>query len=120
MSNGGDLLRMLMPAIRPVPVPGSTPRSTPGSTPGADTAGRNLPIESRSFDSLLKDVRLTEVPGEAPLLNQADNAAQDTAQAPDPGEARPQTYRPLFPLAGIDSIHNASLRRIIAEAADGR
>ena len=44
MSNGGDLLRMLEPAIRPANLP-------------APTVKPNTPIESRDFDSILDEAR---------------------------------------------------------------
>ncbi len=93
MSNGGDLLRMLMPAVRPVPSGGVSPAKQP--------------IESQSFDALLQDARQVDP------LNQTDQVKPAENTPPAEAPAKPDT---LAPLAGLDSIHNASLRRIIAEA----
>ncbi len=103
MSNGGDLLRMLMPAVRPVPTEGV---SRPGKQP----------IESLSFDSLLQEAKQSEtIPG---LPN-------DPTAPTDPTTATENTEQPakpdaLAPLSGLDSIHNASLRRIVAQAANSQ
>ncbi len=101
MSNGGDLLRMLMPAVSPVP--------TTGVRPGKP------PIESLSFDSLLADARQ---PGSQintkldPLTGVDPTTPTDNVKPPE------QTAKidALAPLTGIESIQNASLRRIVAEA----
>ena len=93
-----------MPAVRPVPVP-----------PGSGPAQQKPPIESRSFDSLLDDARQTEPDTETAGDRDGGTRAQAT-EPPAPDNARPT----ISPLSGIDSIHNASLRRIIADAADGR
>lgn len=104
VSNGDDLLRMLMPAVRPVPIP-----------PGSASVPQNLPIESRSFDLLLDDAR--QVDPVAATDGKRDGGTQVRATGnTSPDDAPPAIAR----LTGIDSIHNASLRRIIADAADGR
>ena len=69
VSNGGDLLRMLMPAVRPVPIP-----------PGSASTPRNLPIESRSFDSLLDDVRQTDPVAETDGKRDGDTQVRATGQ----------------------------------------
>ena len=93
---------MLMPAVRPVP--------TEGARPGKP------PIESLSFDSLLEDVRQAEL-----QTGSQTDAKTSTDPAPSINDIKPseQTAKPhaLAPLIGIDSIHNASIRRIVAEAA---
>lgn len=95
MSHGGDLLRLLMPAVSPVPT-----RDAP--RPGAQ------PIESRSFESLLEEANRVEVQppaGEAPKTEAS------------PGrDSQPPAHRALAGLSGIESIQNASLRRIVADA----
>ena len=101
MSNSGDLLRMLMPAVRPVP--------TEGARPGKP------PIETLSFDSLLDDASQ----GESPAGLQTDPTASIDPNTPTK-DVKPTeqsaTNNALAPLTGIESIQNASLRRIIAEA----
>jgi len=101
VSNGGDLLRMLMPAVRPVP--------TEGARPGKP------PIESQSFDTLLQEAKQTEA---TPGLQTDPLAPTDPVRPTDPAQpVEPSTKTDtLSPLTGLDSIHNASLRRIIAEA----
>jgi len=93
VSNGGDLLRMLMPAVRPVP--------TEGARPGKP------PIESLSFDSLLEEAKQADPTNPADPLKQTDETK--------PVEPSTKTDA-LAPLSGLDTIHNASLRRIVAEA----
>ena len=101
MSSSGDLLRMLVPAVSPVPTRG------PGAAP------HSVPIESRSFDSLLEEVRLTD----AVVEPKAGTGANTEAQPPDPGTKPADNLGVLSGLLGIESIQNASLRRIIADAA---
>ena len=92
MSNGGDLLRMLMPAVSPVPTQ-NAPR------PEA------LPIESRSFDSLLAEAN------QSGSITQPDAAVEAIA----PNETEPATTdNTLQSLTGIGSIHNASLRMMMS------
>ena len=99
MSHGGDLLRLLMPAVSPIPgVPG---RDAP--KPGEQ------PIESRSFESLLEEANRIEV-------QQPTDGAAETNKSPEP-DSRSEVHRALAGLSGIESIHNASLRRIVADAA---
>lgn len=98
MSNSGDLLRMLMPAVSPVPT-----RDAP--RPNA------LPIESQSFESLLADASQT-----GPLAEAATQAT-DTDQTTGPDvSARKDAHNALSSLTGVESIQNASLRRIVAQA----
>jgi hypothetical protein len=94
VSNGGDLLRMLMPAVSPVP------------TQNAPRPASKLPIESQSFDALLAEARQTE-----PMTQ-----PQDTAEAVAPNEEteKANTENTLPGLTGIGSIHNASLLRIVS------
>lgn len=102
MSNGGDLLRLLMPAVSPVPgVPGTPTRDAPG--PGAQ------PIESRSFESLLEEANRIEV-------QQPIDGAAKSDKSPEP-DSQPSAHRALAGLSGIESIQNASLRQIVADAA---
>lgn len=86
MSNSGDLLRMLEPAVRPVATPGN----------GATAQPASATFESQSFEQLLdiaqqsqETANLSTEPGESP--------------APDP----------LASLSRIDAVNNASLRRIL-------
>ncbi len=99
-----------MPAVSPVPTPGSAPGVTPGSAP----APGNVPIESRGFDSLLEEA--DQIQTDTQSTQPGGQAQAGEAQAPaDAGGPDALTQ-----LAGIDSIHNASLRRIIADAAGSR
>jgi len=93
VTTSGDLLKMLMPAVSPVPA---------SRAPQADS---KLPIESRSFDSLLAEARQSGevLQGEAAPANEAAPTAEPDAP-----------INPLPGLTGISSIHNASLRQIIA------
>jgi len=98
VSNGGDLLRMLMPAVSPVPT-----RDAP--RPNA------VPIESQSFESLLDEARQIEPPTDA----RAPTTDTDQTTGPD-GSARTDARNALSSLTGVESIENASLRRIVAQA----
>ena len=93
MSNSGDLLRMLMPAVTPVP------------TSNAPRPDSSQPIESRSFDSLLAEAQQAE-------STEAADAIEQTQQNESTTQTQPTN--PLPGLTGISSIHNASLRQIIA------
>ncbi|MEZ6192793.1 MAG: hypothetical protein R3C45_16085 [Phycisphaerales bacterium] len=98
MSNSGDLLRLLMPAVSPVPT-----RDT--QRPGA------LPIESQSFESLLDEARQSQA------LTDATTQATNPEQTTGPEETAPKTtHNALSSLTGVESIQNASLRRIVAQA----
>lgn len=98
MSNSGDLLRMLMPAVSPVPT-----RDAP--RPSA------VPIESQSFETLLDQARLTEP------MTDAAAPTTNTDQTTGPGETtRTDARNALSGLTGVESIENASLRRIVAQA----
>ena len=102
MSSSGDLLRMLMPAVSPVPTQG------PGAAP------RNLPIESRSFDSLLEEAGLAGTD-----VDPGNGAEADTQARPsDSGTEPADDVGVLSSLSGIESIQNASLRQLIAEATE--
>ena len=93
---------MLMPAVRPVP--------TEGVRPGKQ------PIESLSFDSLLAEAKQTDA---TPGVLGDPLAPTDAASAANNTE-RPAKPDVLAPLSGLDSIHNASLRRIVAQATDSQ
>lgn len=93
MSNGGDLLRMLMPAVSPVP------------TQSAPSRDARQPIESQSFDSLLAEAR----------QNGSVTQPEGAAEAVAPNETEQTKSENIMPgLTGIGSIHNASLRRIVS------
>ena len=92
MSNGVDLLRMLMPAVSPVPT---------HNAPRAEA----MPIESRSFDSLLAEAN------QSGSIAQPDGAAE-TEASNETEQTNPENTLPG--LTGIGSIHNASLRRIVS------
>lgn len=101
MSHSGDLLRLLMPAVSPVPT-----RDAP--RPQAQ------PIESRSFDSLLDEARLTE--SQTPA-NAGTDETTDTRTTEH--NAQPVTPNTLSGLTGISAIQNASLRQIVSDGANG-
>lgn len=103
VSSGVDLLRMLMPAVRPVP--------TEGARPGKQ------PIESLSFDSLLAEAKQTDATAGR---SQGDPLAKTDAVSDTGKTQKPPEPDVLAPLSGLDSIHNASLRRIVAEATDSQ
>ena len=100
MSNSsGDLLRMLMPAVSPVPT---------SSAPRPDS---KLPIESRSFESLLAEAR--EGDASAPIESAEPTDTTDSTGSSE--GVKPDTPSNTMPgLTGISSIHNASLRQLIA------
>ncbi len=85
-ANGVDLLRMLEPAVRPVGA-------------GGPSGPKRLPIEDRSFESLLVDARSA---GESGGGTEA---------------AEPQKLDPLESLSGLGAIESASLRNLIASRA---
>ncbi|MEM6551915.1 MAG: hypothetical protein AAF750_07285 [Planctomycetota bacterium] len=91
MSDPGQLLRMLEPAVRPV------------ATPPTGTSAKpvNTPFESQSFDQLLQQA------GTNP------SNTSNTEQAPPTTEAAKPTNT-FQPLSGIDRIENQSLRDLIA------
>lgn len=88
MGNQVDLLRLLEPAARPAGLPAP-------SAPGP----RNLPIESRSFDSLLTEAQ--KLPDES-----ATPAAETTKIAKPTGGL-------LQGLSRVDRIENGSLLGLI-------
>ena len=85
MSNSGDLLRMLEPAVRPVATP------APQSTRPKDT-----PFETKSFDA---------------LLSEAQTHSVTEPNVDEPGKTKPTDL--LSPLTHVDAIQNASLRQIV-------
>jgi len=101
VSSSGDLLRMLVPAVSPVPTRG------PGAPP------TSVPIESRNFDSLLEEARLTDIVMEPTAGEETDTQVKPA----DPVTKPADEMNTLSRLSGIESIRNASLRRIIADAA---
>jgi hypothetical protein len=95
---------MLMPAVTPVP--------TAGTRPGKP------PIETLSFDSLLQEAKTPSATGITTGIQTDPQAPVDPntqAQNLGPAEQAAKTDT-LAPLTGIESIHNASLRRIVAQA----
>ena len=98
MSNSGDLLRMLMPAVSPVP-------TRDVSRPSA------VPIESQSFESLLDEARQSQPPTDAAVSTKRTDQTTATDES-----ARTDARNALSSLTGVESIQNASLRRIVAQA----
>lgn len=96
MVNGSELLRMLEPAVRPGGLPGPVRQPT-------------VPIEARSFDSLLEEARQTGAGQQ-----QADEGAAPSPVAEAAGPAPP---KPMAELAQVDRIENASLRRLVGGVA---
>ncbi|MEM6392317.1 MAG: hypothetical protein AAF797_06050 [Planctomycetota bacterium] len=93
MSDPGQLLRMLEPAVRPVATPPTAGAPKPANTP----------FESQSFDQLLQQAS-TNTPNTEP-------------PKPTPGPTEPAKPANTFqPLSGIDRIENQSLRDLIAAA----
>jgi len=91
LANELELLRMLEPAVRPDGVSRPTPR-------------RDVPIESRSFDSLLQEARQINA-----------TQAQDSQTPAPPADTPPLLKAGLIgQLAQIDQVHNSSLRALIA------
>ncbi len=92
-----------MPAVSPAPV---------SNTPRPDS---KLPIESRSFESLLDEARQSEpLAGSDQTLRAADST-DGVVAAEKSDDAQPTNQSdPLPGLTGIGSIHNASLRQIVA------
>ncbi|NBC11130.1 MAG: hypothetical protein GVY24_05255 [Planctomycetes bacterium] len=102
MSDSAQLLRMLEPAVRPVPQRGADkPRATAE------------PFESRSFESLLGEAQRTN--GEGRHVGPGQDASADQAVA----EATPKDTA-LGPLTGLGTIENATLRQLIAQHHDSR
>ncbi|MFA9478653.1 hypothetical protein ACERK3_10130 [Phycisphaerales bacterium AB-hyl4] len=89
MVDSSQLLRMLEPTVRPVPTP-----------EGRAASSGNVPIEQRSFESLLAEA----TSGEAGDIDEA-GAATD---APAGGSANL-----LGPLSQVGAIENASLRALV-------
>ena len=108
MSQSAALLRLLEPAVRPVPTPapGATPRLTPGT---AAPAGPQTPFEAQSFDRLLATARQEQspsasTPASAELQHQADtDDTTATASAPNL----------LNALADVGRIENPGLRDLL-------
>ena len=81
---------MLEPAVRPDGVSFPTPQ-------------RNVPIESRSFDSLLEEARQMNA-----------TPTRDSQTTASPTDAQPLLKAGLIgQLAQIDQVHNSSLRALI-------
>ena len=90
MSSGVDLLRLLEPAVRP------------GGLPGPATAP-SQPIETRSFDSILEEVK---------SAGDANSTTNPIAKSTDATEAKP--FDPLQALARVDLIDNATLLKLFS------
>ncbi|MEM1211526.1 MAG: hypothetical protein AAGI68_04430 [Planctomycetota bacterium] len=100
MSDPGQLLRMLEPAVRPVSLP----------TTGSPPKPANTPFESQSFDQLLQ-----QATNPSTADKPAATASPDPATTADPPQPVPvSTFQPL---SGIDRIENQSLRNLIAQPA---
>jgi hypothetical protein len=98
MTSSADLLRMLEPAVRPVSVPGAE-NARPGS----------VPLEQRSFESLLSDAAGAKASG----TSGASGGAGASGGSAGAAQLSPQPA-PQHPLAGIDRIENSALRDLIA------
>ena len=94
-----------MPAVRPVPTGGALPTKPP--------------IESLSFDSLLEDARQTGEQTGTRSVSLSEVDPTTPSKGEESTDQSVQSTRPdaLAPLNGIESIRNASLRRIVADAA---
>lgn len=90
MNDSAALLRLLEPAVRPVP-------TAPASR------SPQLPIEQRSFETLLNEVRQTQTTG-----------GHDDQATTDPTEAAP-ALNPLRALGRCGAIDNASLRGMLGQ-----
>jgi hypothetical protein len=103
VGNGADLLRMLEPAIRPTHAPAA----------GSTSQAPKLPIENRSFESLLEEARQMNLTAEGGATGpeSAATAATDAPRSPAP--AAPKTSDLLAPLRQVDRIENSSLRAVI-------
>ena len=103
MATSDDLLRMLEPTVRPVAVPNNG-----GSRPP------QLPLESRSFESLLDQVRNQDpVVGDSAALRRGPGPVERIETGPV--EAPPATAQTnlLKGLSNVDAVDNASLRELI-------
>lgn len=87
MGTSVDLLRMLEPAVRPT---GPAPSRT------ADT----LPLEARSFESLLEEARSAAEP-------------EPTSETRATDQTKATKSDPLAALGGLDRIENESLLRMV-------
>lgn len=96
MGDNAFLLRMLEPAVRPDARSGALA----GLQRHSGTGDPSLPIEQRSFDSLLSEAQAQ------PMVS-----AGEQASAPAPVEPAP-----LASLSQFDRIENDSLRQVIARA----
>ena len=96
MADGVQLLRLLDPIVRPDGRVGQV-------RVAKDTA---LPIESRSFDSLLQEARAMATDGFERLHPSEVGSAHS-------GEATPTDPGLLKPLGQVERIENASLLRIV-------
>ena len=89
MTNSGNLLRMLEPAVRPC------------TTPTTQVTPRQVPFEQQPFEKLLEDAG----------YKMDVNGIQDESVNPTGSPAKPLNL--LGPLSQVDSICNASLRQLI-------
>ena len=92
MGTSNDLLRMLEPAIRPVPT-----QAFGGAQDGPQT------FENKTFDQLLGEARM--IAGEAGEASGGQGAEEEVADS-------------LSPLARIDLVENAGLRALLASHTD--
>ena len=100
MGTGIDLLRMLEPLVRPGGV-------------GAPTGAKpTVPIEARSFDSLLDEARQLAAAGDGAVPPQGLAAGSPEAGAEPAAATRALT--PLTGLGQVDRIENGSLRDLLA------
>ena len=99
MSNEVDLLRMLEPAVRPGGLPAGTQKP-------------RVPIEARSFDTLLEEAR---------HMNESDSASQETGVSQAAGNpAKPGQAGLMGRLAQFGGIENGSLRHLLEDPTASR
>ncbi|MEX0655199.1 MAG: hypothetical protein WD534_13185 [Phycisphaeraceae bacterium] len=96
MADSGLLLRMLEPAVRPVAAPEG--RSAPQPT--------DVPIEQRSFESLLSEARGGGAMG-----------ADEELSVP---AAKAEPVNLLGPLSQVGAIENTSLRALVERGSVNR
>ncbi len=97
MSNSGDLLRLLMPAVKPV------------STEG-ETRPIREPIESRTFESLLEEAKI-----EMPAMNEITELNSDMDNHRESDTDIERSKRTYPGLDGLQAIENASIRKLIEQ-----
>jgi hypothetical protein len=104
MGDSSALLRLLEPAVRPVP------------QKGGQRAGGEPSFESADFETLLAAARKPSE--ETAQSGDGESAALGVAQAntesTDQSASQPRSTQPLGALEGIDKIENPTLRRLMA------